>query len=407
MLSKKFLKSRVAIEHVEDYTRNEIGQGLKNLLKNLGGLKKIIPSATKKILIKPNLMGGFGWDTGVTVNLDLLAHLTKLIQNLGIELIVGEGAGWGVPSKEAFEKTGAQRVFKELNIPLYDFKRGEFEKEMEVTVNVPNPLATRTITVDKVVPECDFRISVAKLKTHCETIASLSLKNMKGLITRDKQRLSFHLLDVNKCLVDLNKVFRPHLSIVEGLIGLEGIGPLAPGKPINLGILVGGCDPLAVDSVCCRIMHINPQEIKHLKLAYENGLGKIKPDEIEIVGEKLEDVMPEHFDKPPATIEGISPYENIKVVAGGPCSNCIATLASYLHGYIRKDAIENATHEVKILIGAKAKAEFTGNEIAIGNCLKRYEGKIPFCPGCPPPSDVYLNLVEQGLQEKFKNISRL
>jgi len=348
-------------------------------------------------------MAGFAWDTGVTVNLDLLGHLIEMIQELGLDLVVGEGAGWGQLSDDVFNRTGARKLVENYGIELHDFKRGEVDPANEVKLDIPEPLATKTATVDRVVRDCDFIISLAKLKTHCETGASLSLKNMKGLITRDRERIRFHLLDVHKCIVDLNKLFKPSLSIVEGLIALEGIGPLVPGTPLDLGVLVAGTDPVAVDSTCCRVMHFDPADIKHIKLASENGLGRIKPEEIEIAGRTLESVTPLSFAHPPDTIEGISPYEQIKIVDGKPCSNCIAALASNIHGYLDKNKAEKATHQVKILFGAKAKAKFTGDEIAIGNCLKRYDGKIPYCPGCPPPGDVYLKLVEKALEGKLQS----
>jgi hypothetical protein len=256
--------------------------------------------------------------------------------------------------------------------------------------------------VDEIVPHCDFIISLAKMKTHCETIVSLSLKNMKGLITEDRERLRYHLLDVNHCLIDLNKTFKPNFSLVEGIIGLEGIGPLTPGKPKPLGIVIGGKDPVAVDTVCAEIMGLNPMDIRHIRYAHEAGLGTINLDEIEIQGETIESVKPDSYQYPPQEIEGLSPFENIKIVNGNPCSNCIASLASYLHGYIDKEIIKRATHRIDILIGKKAKSRDTGNEIAIGNCLERYHGKIPFVSGCPPPSDAYLELVERGLKGTFR-----
>ncbi len=124
----------------------------------------------------------------------------------------------------------------------------------------------------------------------------------------EKERLKFHLLDVNQCLVDINRVFKPKLSIVDGLIGLEGIGPGNPGRPISLGLLIGGQDPVAVDAVCAKIIRLEPANLQHIRLAAEAGLGTIDFDEIEIIGENLEDIIPEHFEKPPSSIEGISPY---------------------------------------------------------------------------------------------------
>ena len=391
------MKSTVAIEHLDAYGESEIEQGLNALIASLGGIEALIPSTTRKVLIKPTLVCSTPWDRGVTVNLTLIAKLAQMIKGAGLEVVIGEGHGFDQFCADTLDQLGATKMAREIGIPLHDFKTGE-----RVKVKIPNGERIKEVTVDKIVTECDFIISLAKLKTHCETFVSLSMKNMKGLLCVDRERLRFHLLGINECLVDYSRVFKPDLAIVEGLIGLEGIGPLdPPGKPIDLGLLVAGKDPVAVDAVCSKIMHFNPADIRHLKQAAEAGMGTINLDEIEIVGEKLENVTPEHFAQPPSSIEGLSPYDMINVVDGKPCSNCMASLASYLHAFMPKKWAEEATSEMQILIGAKAKVKGTGNEIALGNCLKRYEGKIPFIPGCPPAADAYEALIRDGLQGRF------
>jgi uncharacterized protein (DUF362 family) len=366
------------------------------MLNAFGGIAGIIPDGTKKVLIKPNLMTGKPWHTGITVNPLLIELMVSAIQNEGIEVIVGEGAGWGCDSKEAFNATGVSELCAKLHVPLVDFKRGK-----SIRVPVSHGELLKDLLVDEVLPECDFIVSLAKMKTHCETIVSLALKNMKGLIAEDRERLRFHLLDVNRCLIDLNRRFKPGFSIVEGITALEGIGPLMPGKPKPLGILVGGVDPVAVDSVCTHLMGLNPMDIRHIKYAQEASLGTADLNEIAILGENIESVKPESYKYPPMQIEGLSPFNAIRIVNGNPCTNCIASIASYLHGYIDTEIIEHATERVDILIGGKAKPRNTGREIAIGNCLQRYRGKIPFVSGCPPPSDAYLELVERGLKGDF------
>jgi uncharacterized protein (DUF362 family) len=375
----------------------EIEHGLTSLIEDLGGIKAIIPPKTKKVLIKVNIVCATPWDKGVTVNPTLLVKLVQLIQRAGFKVAAGEGPGFDQFCSDTFEKLGVIKLSKELGVPIYDFKKGE-----RVKIKIPNGKRIKEVTVDKVVLEHDFIISLAKLKTHCETGVSLSLKNMKGLLCIDKERLGFHLLNVNECLVDINRAFKPDFALVEGLIGLEGIGPLnPPGKPVDLGLLVAGQDALAVDAICCKIMHFDPADVRHIKLAAEAGLGTIDLDEIEIVGERLENVMPHHFEHPPASIEGLSPYDNIHIVNGKPCSNCMSSLASYLHAWLPKKLVDEATSDVEILLGAKAKMKGTGKEIALGNCLKRYEGKIPFIPGCPPAADAFEALIKDGLQGKF------
>ncbi len=390
-------RSTVSIIKVAGREQTDIGNGMKCLIDSLGGIDGIIPAHTRSVLIKPNLMTGKPWTTGITVHPYLIEILATELKDRGLKVTVGEGAGWGSDSLAAFDATGVTDLCRELGIPLVDFKRGR-----SIRVPVPNASILEDVLVDEIVPGCDFIISLAKMKTHCETIVSLALKNMKGLIAEDRERLRFHLLDVNRCLVDLNKTFKPGFSIVEGIIGLEGIGPLMPGKPKPLGILVGGRDPVAVDSVCAEIMGLRPLDIRHIKYAYKAGLGTAVLDEIEVLGEKIESVKPDSFEYPPMEIKDLSPYENIRIVDGNPCSNCIASLASYLHGYIDRGIIEEATDRVDILIGRKAKSKKTGKEIAIGNCLQRYRGKIPFVSGCPPPSDAYLELVQRGLKGDFR-----
>ncbi len=389
-------RSTVAAIKVSSKEPAAIEQGFNRLLASLGGIRNIVPADAQRVLIKPNLMTGEVWSTGITVHPYLIELLIQALRREGFKVIVGEGAGWGCKSQDSFNATGVAALCQRLQTPLIDFKRGQ-----DIRVVVPDGLLLQEVTVDAIIPDCDFIVSLAKMKTHCETIVSLSLKNMKGLITKDTERLRFHLLDVNRCLIDLNKTFPPNLSIVEGIVALEGIGPLDPGQPKDLGILVGGLDPVAVDSICTIIMRMNPRDIRHIRLAAEAGLGTMHVDRIEVIGDPLEALIPESYTRPPDKIEDISPFDRISIVNGNPCSNCIASLASYLHGYIDTNAVYQAISDISILIGKKATPQGQGKEIAIGNCLRRYQGKLPYVPGCPPASDAYRELVEQGLQGKF------
>jgi len=386
--------SRVAIEHLERYGGDEIEMGLRNLFDNLGGLQSLIPPHTRRVLVKPNIVFANSWETGQTTNLVLLEKLVGMIRALGLNVVVGEGPGM----PDALEKIGLTEICRRLGVPLYDFKKGE-----PVTVAIPDGTAIKSIIVDKALLKCDFHISLAKMKTHTEVTASLSLKNMKGLLLTDKERLKFHLQDVHTCLADIVRVFRPHLAIVEGLIGLQGMGPGKPGHPIDLGLLVGGTDPLAVDAVCvAKIMRHDPRKIKYLRLAWEHGCGNIDMEKIEILGADPDQVAPDKYEMPPTSVEGMSPDKKIEIAAGGPCSNCIAVLAACLNCYLDRKKIEAGTHSVRILLGARAQMKATGNEIAVGNCLKRYKGKIPFIPGCPPPGDTVLpDVIARGLQGNF------
>lgn len=200
------MKSRVALKHLASYGECEIEQGLEDLMANLGGIEALIPSTTRKVLIKPNLCCPEPWDKGVTVNPTLIAKLALMIKEAGLDLIIGEGPGFDQFCAGTLDRLGVTRMAEEIGVPIHDFKTGE-----RVKVAVPGGERIKEVTVDRVVPECDFIISLAKLKTHCEALVSLSMKNMKGMLSVDRERLRFHLLGIKECLVDYSRAFKPDL----------------------------------------------------------------------------------------------------------------------------------------------------------------------------------------------------
>ena len=96
-----------------------------------------------------------------------------------------------------------------------------------------------------------------------------------------------HLWHVNldKAIADINKVCRPDFIVVDGTICLEAGGPVM-GKPKVCNVIMASHDPVAVDTIVCKYMGINPQEIKYIKYSEEFGLGS--SNNIEIVGDSLE-----------------------------------------------------------------------------------------------------------------------
>jgi uncharacterized protein (DUF362 family) len=87
--------------------------------------------------------------------------------------------------------------------------------------------------------------------------------------------------------VDIAMTRTPQLAIVDGIVGMEGDGPLnGTAKPF--GALVMGVDLVAVDATCCRLMQIDPAKVPYLVLAHEKKLGNLPETTIEQLGEKIE-----------------------------------------------------------------------------------------------------------------------
>ena len=132
-------------------------------------------------------------------------------------------------------------------------------------------------------------ISLPKLKTHHWAGATLSLKNLFGTlpgICYGWPKNELHWRGIDNSIVDIALTRAPDLAIVDGIVGMEGDGPIN-GIPKPLGAPVMGADPLAVDATCCRLMQLDPEKIAYLQLGHMKKLGRLKAAEIDQLGESI------------------------------------------------------------------------------------------------------------------------
>jgi len=138
----------------------------------------------------------------------------------------------------------------------------------------------------------DLVVSLAKMKTHHWAGATLSMKNFFGLVPGSVYgwpKNELHFIGIPESIVELNRIFRRSFAIVDGIVGMEGNGPIQ-GTPKPAGVLVMGSDLPAVDATCCRIMGIDPAKIEYLRMAAEGNLGNVEEIHIEQRGEKVSEV---------------------------------------------------------------------------------------------------------------------
>lgn len=239
-------------------------------------------SGWKKVLIKVNFITTKTWDTGATTDPVVVEAIIKKLKDLPVEVYVVESDATMTNADKAFEATGMKEMAERNGVACLNLRH----VHDKIQIDVPNGEALRKITVPKIVAESAI-ISAAKLKTHGSTGVTLGMKNTFGLLP-DKSKAKYHFKGIDKVIVDINTVLRPALTVIDGFVGLEGLGPVR-GKPIQMDLIIAGKDPVATDSTACRIMGINPHEISHIRKACKKGLGNI--DAIEVVGERLEDVI--------------------------------------------------------------------------------------------------------------------
>lgn len=238
-------------------------------------------SGWKKVLIKVNFITVKTWDTGATTDPIVVEAIIEKLKRLPVDVYVVESDATMTDAEKAFEVTGMKEMCKRNGIECLNLR---YEKE-KARINVQNGETLKEIMVPRIVTESAI-ISAAKLKTHTATGVTFGMKNMFGLLP-DKFKFKYHLKGINKVIVDINTVLRPAVTVIDGFVGMEGRGPVG-GKPVQMDLIIAGTDPVATDSTACRIIGIDPHEIKHIHKAYQKGLGNI--DDIELVGEELENV---------------------------------------------------------------------------------------------------------------------
>ena len=187
-------------------------------------------------------------------------------------MMVAEGPGHRRDTLAVYEESGLADVLTEDRIAFHDLN---YITGYELP-NAGRQSSMRTLTFPALFKEVDWIVSAAKMKTHHITGATLSMKNLFGVmpgIYYGWPKNVLHHAGIENSILDINATLKPHFAIVDGIVGMEGDGPIM-GDPKQVGVLVMGRNLAAVDATCCRIMGIDPYKVSYLERA-DNWLGPI------------------------------------------------------------------------------------------------------------------------------------
>ncbi len=245
-----------------------------------------------KIFIKPNIVY---WSTGphpkwgVITTSRVMEDVVTLLKEHGIEdITIGEGFGSVEAAKDAFKKLGYNDLKERFGVKLINTNDRVHEKidmGCEFLVNFASDAL-----------KADYIISLPVLKTHSQAVISLGTKNLKGLINI-ASRKKFHSADPIKTLhfnvAKLPNNIPPCLTLIDGIYTLER-GPSMDGKPHKTNILIASKDIFSADMVGAKILGIEPSDVPQLVQAAEDRNRSPDLSDIEVVGEKIEDVATHH-----------------------------------------------------------------------------------------------------------------
>lgn len=245
-----------------------------------------VPLAGKRVVLKPNLVE-FHRDKVINTHPNVVAAVIELCKREGAaEVVVAEGPGHWRNVEFLVAASGLGDVLKHYHVPFIDLNHDEPVKAL----NLGRLTGLEYLYLAKTVATAEVLISLPKLKTHHWAGATLSLKNLFGTlpgICYGWPKNELHWRGIDNSIIDIAMTRTPDLAIVDGIIGMEGDGPLN-GVAKHMGVLVMGNDLVAVDATCCRLMKLNPELIAYLSLGQVKRLGLLRTQEIQQVGEPIE-----------------------------------------------------------------------------------------------------------------------
>jgi uncharacterized protein (DUF362 family) len=260
----------VRAKNSEEDIRNSIMEAL-----NLIGFKP--QSALGSVVIKPNLCYYWDSDTGYTTNPKVVAGIIDYIRELfgwDVDIKIVEADASAMCTKYAFPVLGYEKLAKEKKVELFNLSEDVL---VDKTVKVSG--REFSFKVPQILLKSDLFINVPKLKIMRATKITCAMKNIFGCIGTPR-KVVYHKF-LNEAIVGINKVLKPHLTVVDGLVAL--------GKhPIRLNLLMAGVDPFSIDWVASKIMGYNPRKVKFLKIAIKEKVGS--PDGIVTTIESIKDI---------------------------------------------------------------------------------------------------------------------
>ena len=292
-------KPAVAITRSSDY-----GAGLLPALHEAWRLSTDSAAGVrgKRVVLKPNLVAANS--TGpATTDARFIEASIRLFKDLGAgEIIIAEGAAFETDAQTLLARTGVDAVLARQGVPFVDLNHDDL-------VEVPlkgGYSSIATLFAPRTVVDADFFVSLPKLKAHHWAGVSLSMKNLFGIVPGSRYgwpKNILHWHGIPLAILALYATFRPHLALVDGIVGMEGDGPIF-GDPRNTGVVVMGTDCVAVDATCSRIMGIDPTIPDHVRLAGAWGLGNVNAERIDIRGASIADVR-QVYRLPPPIANGL------------------------------------------------------------------------------------------------------
>ena len=306
-------KSKIVILPCESYEEEKIYSLLKTGIQELGGLSSLI-GKEEKILLKPNLLKKAEVEKAVITHPVVVGAFARILREEGYKnIVLADSCGHGT-TRQVIQGTGMDAYLKKYDIPAIDYTKG-------IHVDNPSGIQAKEFILPQELLEADCVISLSKMKTHALERITGAVKNSYGFVYGKNKAIGHTKYpsadSFARMLIDLNQYVKPRLYVMDGIVAMEGNGP-GSGDPVNMNVILLSTDPVALDSVFARLVHLKPEMVPTNYHGEKMGLGTCKAENMELI--LVREVPEMFFDESGLEIKEIS-MEELVFQYGNPGFN--------------------------------------------------------------------------------------
>ncbi len=288
------MKTRVAICRCGSYEHEEVEHAVRRLM-SLIGADALLPESGA-VLVKPNMLGPEAPERAVTTHPEVIFAVSKYVSERCEAVEIGDSPGRGA-YPVVCEVTGIGNAASRSGASIVSF-------EEEIPTKHPSGRICKEFPLAKPVVSSSALVNVAKMKTHGLMTFTGAVKNLYGCVSgARKAHLHFRYQepsDFGLMISDLLELVNPRISILDAVVGMDGEGP-SHGRPRNIGLLMASPDPVALDVVAMHVAMADPMTVPYLKSCRKYGVGETRLENMDILGQRLQDVQMQDFLMPART----------------------------------------------------------------------------------------------------------
>jgi uncharacterized protein (DUF362 family) len=271
-------KPTVVLNRCADYIETEIAKAIATQFELLGGLETFV-RAGDSVLLKPNLIAPRSRRYATQTHPAVIIAVARMLKDFGARPFVGDSPAWS----NVFACVKALKLeepLRKLSVPVKQLDKPKWCRIGRRDTKVG---------ISSVALDADVIINLPKFKTHQQLVATFAVKNMFGCVA-GKRKALWHFRKGKserlfcELLIDIFEYLKPAVTIIDGVIGMDGAGPIR-GRTRSLGWIIGGTEPISLETICCKLVNIKPEDLPIIKTARHIGLACSDEDNIKILGD--------------------------------------------------------------------------------------------------------------------------